>query len=172
MIGNCKGWEPCGREPRWYWGSVWGSIPVNAQGAQWDCRCIPVNAQRDQWDCTVSWDEPGVQQDCVGIRVCVWGMQASSSLAAGSCSRLVVAIGWRVGRQPRRWAEQPARCNWTPRVVRQTWLAALQLWAHWGRGELRASTPHYFRATPPLYLRSVRKTFAINIVSIFCRGLN
>jgi len=33
------------------WGSVWGYIPVSAQGAQCDCRCIPVNAQGDQWDC-------------------------------------------------------------------------------------------------------------------------
>ena len=33
------------------WGFVWGYIPVNAQGAHWDCRCIPVNAQGDQWDC-------------------------------------------------------------------------------------------------------------------------
>jgi len=28
---------------------------VNAQGAQWDCKCIPVNAR----GCIVSGDEPG-----------------------------------------------------------------------------------------------------------------
>ena len=44
---------------------------MNAQGAQWDCRCIPVNAQGDQWDCTVSGDGPGVQRDCVGVFMCV-----------------------------------------------------------------------------------------------------
>jgi len=30
-------------------GFVCGYIPVNAHGAQWDCRCIPMNAQGDQW---------------------------------------------------------------------------------------------------------------------------
>jgi len=44
--------------------------PVNAQGTQWSCGYIPVNAQGDQLDCTVTGDEPGVQQDCVGC-VCV-----------------------------------------------------------------------------------------------------
>jgi len=33
------------------WGFVCGYIPVNAQGAQWDCKCFPVNAQGDQRDC-------------------------------------------------------------------------------------------------------------------------
>ena len=33
------------------WGLVCGYIPVNAQGAHWECRCIPVKAQGDQWDC-------------------------------------------------------------------------------------------------------------------------
>ena len=31
----------------------------------------PVNAQEDHWDCTLSRNGPGVQQDCVGVRVCV-----------------------------------------------------------------------------------------------------
>jgi len=44
---------------------------VNSQRAQWDCRCISVVVQGDQWDCTVSGDEPGVQQDCVGVCVCI-----------------------------------------------------------------------------------------------------
>jgi len=66
------------------WVYVWGCIPVNhdAEGVQWDCKCIPVNAQGDQWDCTVSWDWPGVQQDCVGVCVCVW--ETYADLAAGS----------------------------------------------------------------------------------------
>jgi len=74
MAVNCKGWEPCGREPQWHWDFVWGCIPVNAQGAQWDCRCIPVNAQGDQRNCTVSGDEPGVQRDCVDecVRISEW----------------------------------------------------------------------------------------------------
>jgi len=36
---------------------------VNAQGAQWDCKCIPVNAQGDQSGCIVSGDGPKVQRD-------------------------------------------------------------------------------------------------------------
>jgi len=55
------------------WGFVWGCIPVNAQGALWDCKCIPVNAQGDQKGCIVSGDGPGVQRDWVGVCVCVWG---------------------------------------------------------------------------------------------------
>jgi len=38
---------------------------VNAQGAQWDCRCIHVNAQGHQWDCTVSDSE--MDQESSGI---------------------------------------------------------------------------------------------------------
>ena len=45
--------------------------PVNAQGTQWSCGYIPMNAQGDRLDCTVTGDEPGVQQDCVGC-VCVY----------------------------------------------------------------------------------------------------
>jgi len=33
------------------WRLVCGYIPVNAQGAHWEGRCIPVKAQGDQWDC-------------------------------------------------------------------------------------------------------------------------
>ena len=39
------------------WGFACGYIPVNAQGAQWDCKCIPVIAQ-DQWDLCVSLTGP------------------------------------------------------------------------------------------------------------------
>jgi len=42
---------------------------VNAQGAQWDCRCIHVSAQGHQWDCTVSDSE--MDQDPVGLRWCM-----------------------------------------------------------------------------------------------------
>jgi len=38
---------------------------VNAQGAQWDCRCIHVSAQGHQWDCTVSDSE--MDQESSGI---------------------------------------------------------------------------------------------------------
>jgi len=55
------------------WGFVWGCIPVNAQGPQWDCKYIPVNAQGEQRGCIVSGDGPGVQRDWVGVCVCVWG---------------------------------------------------------------------------------------------------
>jgi len=57
------------------WGFVWGCIPVtrNAQGAQWDCKCIPVNAHWDQRGCIVSGGGPGVQRGWVGVCVCVWG---------------------------------------------------------------------------------------------------
>ena len=43
---------------------------MNAQGAQWDCRCIPVNAQGDQWDCTVSGNAPVVQREW--LYVCMY----------------------------------------------------------------------------------------------------
>ena len=65
---------------------------MNAQGAQWDCRCIPVNVQGDQWDCTVSGDGPGVQWDCDDVSVCAWGMKASMGLSAGSFFYILYSI--------------------------------------------------------------------------------
>jgi len=52
------------------WGFVWGCVPVNAQGALWDCKCFPVNAQGDQRGCIDSRDGPGIQRDWVGVCVC------------------------------------------------------------------------------------------------------
>jgi len=45
------------------WEFVSGCIPVNAQGAKWDCEYISVNAQGGQRGCIVSGDGPGVQRD-------------------------------------------------------------------------------------------------------------
>jgi len=48
-------------------------------------------------------------------------------------------------------AEQPAKCSWIARIVRQAWLAGGEA-VRRGRGELRASTPPHFRAATATYL--------------------
>jgi len=56
---------------------------VNAQGAQWDCKCIPVNAQGDQRDC-----------GCIPDRACERTESPVGLYCLGRWTRSPAGLSW------------------------------------------------------------------------------